>query len=117
MIDALHGGRRADPQQPALVAGDPEMATRAERLERGVPIPDDLMAQRRGVAWTGRACRSPSGPERVAALDPRRNCVALRARASRLDRALFPDAVLARLRHHEDRDQEHDGRQIGRAHV
>jgi len=49
VIDVLHGARRADPQQPALVAGDPEMATRAERLERGVPIPDDLRAQRRGV--------------------------------------------------------------------
>ncbi len=49
VIDVLHGARRADPQQPVLVAGDPEVATRAERLERGVPIPDDLMAQLRGV--------------------------------------------------------------------
>jgi LDH2 family malate/lactate/ureidoglycolate dehydrogenase len=50
VIDVLHGARRADPAQPVLVAGDPEMATRAERLRDGVPIPDDLMDQLRGVA-------------------------------------------------------------------
>jgi LDH2 family malate/lactate/ureidoglycolate dehydrogenase len=49
VIDVLHGAKRADPNQPVLVAGDPEMATRAERLEHGVPIPDDLMAQLRAV--------------------------------------------------------------------
>jgi LDH2 family malate/lactate/ureidoglycolate dehydrogenase len=53
VIDVLHGARRADPAQPVLVAGDPEMATRQERLEAGVPIPDDLMAQLRIVV--GRA--------------------------------------------------------------
>jgi LDH2 family malate/lactate/ureidoglycolate dehydrogenase len=50
VIDVLHGARRADPAQPVLVAGDPEMATRAERLRVGVPIPDDLMEQLRAVA-------------------------------------------------------------------
>src|SRR5215468_3543154 len=50
VIDVLHGAKRADPNQPVLVAGDPEMATRAERLQHGVPIPDDLMAQLRDVA-------------------------------------------------------------------
>ena len=50
VIDTLHGARRADPAQPVLVAGDPEMATRAERLREGVPVPDDLMAQLRAVA-------------------------------------------------------------------
>ena len=50
VIDVLHDAKRADPDQPVLVAGDPEMATRAERLERGVPIPDDLMTQLRDVA-------------------------------------------------------------------
>jgi LDH2 family malate/lactate/ureidoglycolate dehydrogenase len=50
VIDTLHGARRADPAQPVLVAGDPEMATRAERLRDGVPVPDDLMEQLRGVA-------------------------------------------------------------------
>ena len=57
MIDVLHGAKRVDPDQPVLVAGDPELATRAERLEQGVPIPDDLMdaAARR---WP----RAPSVP-------------------------------------------------------
>jgi LDH2 family malate/lactate/ureidoglycolate dehydrogenase len=50
VIDVLHGARRADPAQPVLVAGDPEMASRAERLEAGVPVPDDLMDQLRAVA-------------------------------------------------------------------
>jgi LDH2 family malate/lactate/ureidoglycolate dehydrogenase len=50
VIDVLHGARRADPAQPVLVAGDPEMATRAERLEAGVPVPEDLVVQVRAVA-------------------------------------------------------------------
>ncbi len=50
VIDVLHHARPADPAQPVLVAGDPEMATRAERLEHGVPVPDDLMDQLRAVA-------------------------------------------------------------------
>ncbi|HXD95068.1 MAG TPA: Ldh family oxidoreductase [Candidatus Acidoferrum sp.] len=50
VIDTLHGAKRADPAQPVLVAGDPEMATRAERLRDGVPVPDDLMEQLRTVA-------------------------------------------------------------------
>jgi LDH2 family malate/lactate/ureidoglycolate dehydrogenase len=49
VIDTLHGAKRADPAQPVLVAGDPEMATRKERLAAGVPIPDDLMGQLRAV--------------------------------------------------------------------
>jgi LDH2 family malate/lactate/ureidoglycolate dehydrogenase len=49
VIDVLHGARRTDPAQPVLVAGDPEMATRSERLQHGVPIPDDLMEQLRAV--------------------------------------------------------------------
>ena len=50
VIDILHAAKPADPRQPVLVAGDPEMATRAERLRDGVPVPDDLMAQLREVA-------------------------------------------------------------------
>jgi len=49
VIDVLHGAKRADPAQPVLVAGDPEMATRAERLRDGVPVPDDLMEQLQAV--------------------------------------------------------------------
>jgi LDH2 family malate/lactate/ureidoglycolate dehydrogenase len=50
VIDVLHGARRADPAQPVLVAGDPELATRAERLRDGVPVPEDLLVQLREVA-------------------------------------------------------------------
>jgi LDH2 family malate/lactate/ureidoglycolate dehydrogenase len=50
MIDVLHAAKPARPDQPVLVAGDPEMAARAERLETGIPIPDDLVALVRGVA-------------------------------------------------------------------
>ena len=50
VIDVLHATRPADPRQRVMVAGDPEILTRAERLEQGVPIPDDLMAQLRAVA-------------------------------------------------------------------
>jgi LDH2 family malate/lactate/ureidoglycolate dehydrogenase len=50
VIDVLHGAQRVDPAQPVLVAGDPETATRTERLSVGVPIPDDLMDQLRAVA-------------------------------------------------------------------
>ena len=50
VIDVLHNAKRADPAQPVMVAGDPEMATRSERLQHGVPIPGDLMEQLRVVA-------------------------------------------------------------------
>lgn len=50
VIDVLHGARRADPQQPVLVAGDPESATRAERMRSGIPLPDDLINLLRGIA-------------------------------------------------------------------
>jgi len=50
VLDVLRGAKRADASQPVLIPGDPELATRAERLEHGVPIPDDLIAQLRAVA-------------------------------------------------------------------
>src|ERR1700730_5780446 len=49
VVDILHDAKRAEPDQPVLVAGDPEMATRRERLQEGVPIPEDLMEQLREV--------------------------------------------------------------------
>jgi LDH2 family malate/lactate/ureidoglycolate dehydrogenase len=54
VIDVLHGARRADPAQPVLVAGDPEIATREERLRQGVPVPDDLLAELREVTERAR---------------------------------------------------------------
>jgi LDH2 family malate/lactate/ureidoglycolate dehydrogenase len=50
VLDTLRGAKRADPSQPVMVAGDPELATRAERSEAGIPVPDDLMDQLRAVA-------------------------------------------------------------------
>ena len=49
-IDVLRATRPANPSQPVLVAGDPELATKQDRLANGVPIPDDLMVQLRAVA-------------------------------------------------------------------
>lgn len=50
VIDVLHGTRRADPGQPVLVAGEPELAIRDERLKAGVPIPPALVEQIRKIA-------------------------------------------------------------------
>ena len=50
VIDVLHNAKRVDANQPVMVAGDPERATKRERLESGVPIPDDLMEQLQAVA-------------------------------------------------------------------
>ncbi|MGQ0662810.1 MAG: Ldh family oxidoreductase [Pseudomonadota bacterium] len=50
VIDVLHAAKRADADQPVLVAGDPELAIRAERLETGIPIPDSLRDQIRAIA-------------------------------------------------------------------
>jgi len=48
-IDVLHQTPPADPALPVLVAGDPETATRAERLAHGVPIPRKLAESLRQV--------------------------------------------------------------------
>jgi LDH2 family malate/lactate/ureidoglycolate dehydrogenase len=50
VIDTLHGARPADPARPVMVAGDPEAATKVERLRDGVPVPEDLLEQLRAVA-------------------------------------------------------------------
>jgi LDH2 family malate/lactate/ureidoglycolate dehydrogenase len=50
VIDVLHGTRRADANQPILVAGDPENATREARLRDGIPLPEDLVGLLRGIA-------------------------------------------------------------------
>jgi LDH2 family malate/lactate/ureidoglycolate dehydrogenase len=48
-IDVLHATPPADPALPVLVPGDPEAATRAQRLRDGIPIPDTLAAKLREV--------------------------------------------------------------------
>lgn len=50
MMDALHGSRPADPAQPVLVPGDPELAAMDERTREGVPVPDALLAQLKAIA-------------------------------------------------------------------
>jgi LDH2 family malate/lactate/ureidoglycolate dehydrogenase len=50
MIDALHATRRADPDQPVLVPGDPERAAMQDREKNGIPVPDNLLAQVEGIA-------------------------------------------------------------------
>ncbi|MGK7870257.1 Ldh family oxidoreductase [Falsiroseomonas sp. E2-1-a20] len=48
-IDVLHATPASDPAKPVLVAGDPEVASRARRLAEGIPIPESLALQLRGV--------------------------------------------------------------------
>jgi LDH2 family malate/lactate/ureidoglycolate dehydrogenase len=50
VIDVLHGTTPADPAKPVLVAGDPEAESRERRLREGIPMPDTLLAQLRGVS-------------------------------------------------------------------
>lgn len=50
LIEALHGARRADPDQPVLVHGDPEWQARAEREANGIPLPDGLVAAVQAIA-------------------------------------------------------------------
>lgn len=49
VIDVMHGTPPVDPELPVLVPGDPEAATRAERLRDGIPVPDTLARQLRDV--------------------------------------------------------------------
>lgn len=50
LINALRGTTPSDPAQPVLVAGDPERAAYADRIEAGIPISDALFDEVRGVA-------------------------------------------------------------------
>jgi LDH2 family malate/lactate/ureidoglycolate dehydrogenase len=49
VIDVLHGAKRAEPETPVLVPGEPEDQMRAQRLAEGIPIPSALEAQLRDV--------------------------------------------------------------------
>lgn len=50
IIDILHLAKPVSPEQPVLVAGDPEWQTREQRRYEGIPIPVKLMDQLRKVA-------------------------------------------------------------------
>jgi LDH2 family malate/lactate/ureidoglycolate dehydrogenase len=50
VVDILKASTPTDPARPVQVAGDPERAARAERIERGIPMPDALLEQLRAIA-------------------------------------------------------------------
>jgi len=52
LIDALHACTPLDPDQPVLVAGDPERAALLKRRTNGIPLSRSLMEDLRGVAHT-----------------------------------------------------------------
>ncbi|KAG1183295.1 hypothetical protein G6F35_015385 [Rhizopus arrhizus] len=49
MIDALHDTPPAQPDEPVLVAGEPEAAERERRLRQGIPISAALADRLRGI--------------------------------------------------------------------
>ncbi|MGA2960683.1 MAG: Ldh family oxidoreductase [Candidatus Korobacteraceae bacterium] len=49
MIDYLHGVSPIDPAEPVLVAGDPELQAREQRLKEGVPITPALADKLRAI--------------------------------------------------------------------
>lgn len=50
MIDELHGTERIDPDQPVLVAGEPEDMIEKERAKTGIPIPPGLRDKLKNLA-------------------------------------------------------------------
>ena len=48
-IDVLHATPPIDPALPVLVAGDPERASREDRLKNGIPMPDSLREKIRQI--------------------------------------------------------------------
>ena len=55
LVDLLHATPPADPDQPVMVAGDPEIAAYKERAENGIPLTDTLIAEIREVCESCRA--------------------------------------------------------------
>lgn len=50
IVDLLHATRPVDPAKPVLVPGDPEEASRIERLREGIALPRELELQLNAVA-------------------------------------------------------------------
>jgi LDH2 family malate/lactate/ureidoglycolate dehydrogenase len=48
--DALRATRPIDPDQPVLVAGDPERANAKRRMQQGIPVGTNLLAKVRAIA-------------------------------------------------------------------
>ena len=55
LIDALHATKPVDPNQPVLVAGEPENMIRAEREKTGIPVPPGLRGKIRDIAKNSNA--------------------------------------------------------------
>jgi len=50
LIEDLHGAARARPEQPVLVAGDPERAALKERSRTGIPLTRSVFEELRSIA-------------------------------------------------------------------
>lgn len=55
MVDVLRATPPARADEPVLIPGDPERASRAERLEHGIPVPPALREAIRGIAAAAEA--------------------------------------------------------------
>jgi LDH2 family malate/lactate/ureidoglycolate dehydrogenase len=55
IVDTLRATRPSDPGQPVLLPGDPERASREERLRDGIPMPASLLAKIRDIAGSAGA--------------------------------------------------------------
>lgn len=55
LIDALHATTPVDPDQPVMVAGEPENIIRATREETGIPVPPGLRGKIRDIAKNSNA--------------------------------------------------------------
>lgn len=49
VIDVLHELKPTDPDEPVLVAGEPEEIARVERMRDGIPVPDSLANKIRAI--------------------------------------------------------------------
>jgi LDH2 family malate/lactate/ureidoglycolate dehydrogenase len=56
IVDRLHEAPPTDPDLPVLVPGDPEAASRSERADRGIPLPEPLLVRLREVC---EQCQAP----------------------------------------------------------
>jgi LDH2 family malate/lactate/ureidoglycolate dehydrogenase len=56
LIDDLHAATPVDPDNPVMVAGEPEEKTIALRVEKGIPIPPGLLGRVQEIA---KGCNAP----------------------------------------------------------
>ncbi len=56
LIDHLHAAKPVDPENPVMVAGEPEEQTIALRMEKGIPVPPGLLGKVQEIA---KGCNAP----------------------------------------------------------